>query len=154
MAGTATIGERVVLLDDTGDWRGGATAWHLAQAGHDVTIVTSAASVGVGIQRTAGDGALRARLAALGARWFTETILLEWHDRGAMARSLLDGAVTEISADALVLATTNEPDTRLPRQLTAVDPDGRLDLHLAGDVVAARLAVHAIYEGRVIGMRL
>jgi NADPH-dependent 2,4-dienoyl-CoA reductase/sulfur reductase-like enzyme len=154
MSGRATLGARIVLLDDTGDWRGGATAWHLAQLGHDVVIVTSAASVGVGIQRTAGDGALRARLAKLGARWFTETVLIEWHEGGATVRSLLDDTVTELAADALVLATTNEPDLRVPRQLADIDPDGRLEVHLAGDVVAARLAVHAIYEGRVIGMSL
>jgi NADPH-dependent 2,4-dienoyl-CoA reductase/sulfur reductase-like enzyme len=153
MSGEATLGARVVLLDDTGDWRGGATAWHMAERGHRVTIVTAAAMVGSGVQRTAGDGALRATLARLGARWATESVVVAWHHGGATVRSLLDGAVSEVPADDLVLATTNEPDTRVVRALAKVEA-ADLEVHLVGDVVAARLAVHAIYEGRVVGMEL
>ncbi|MEY4174809.1 MAG: hypothetical protein RI900_1974, partial [Actinomycetota bacterium] len=35
------VGHRVVLVDDFGDWRGGGTAWHLAEKGHEVVVVTS-----------------------------------------------------------------------------------------------------------------
>ena len=69
MGRLAKPGKRVVLIDDTGDWRGGGTAWHLAEQGHQVTIVSGWPMVGYWIQRTAGDGQLRARLAQLGARW-------------------------------------------------------------------------------------
>src|SRR5207248_8512737 len=36
----AKVGKHVLLLDDGGNWRGGGTAWHLAEKGHQVTIVT------------------------------------------------------------------------------------------------------------------
>jgi hypothetical protein len=65
-------------------------------------------------------------------------------------RSLLDGSEQIVEADALVLATTNSSETAVIDELA----DRLPDMHLAGDAVAARLAVHAIYEGRVIGMSL
>ncbi len=150
MSHQVRLPERVVLLDDTGDWRGGGTAWFLAERGHDVTIVTAWPVVGHWIQRTAGDFELRSRLAKLGVTWRTESVVAEWHGDAATVASLLDGSESVIAAGALVLATTNVPET------TALDglPRDRLDVHLAGDVVAPRLAVHAIYEGRVVGMKL
>ena len=33
MSRSARLGHRVIVLDDTGTWRGGGTAWHLAAAG-------------------------------------------------------------------------------------------------------------------------
>lgn len=150
MSRTARLGKRVLLLDDTGDWRGGGTAWHLAEQGHEVVIVTALPMIGYWIQRTAGDGTLRARLARQGASWHTESVLAAWHGDDATVRSLLTGQESRVEADALVLATTNVPDTTLAEELA----DSGLELHSAGDTVAARLAVHAIYEGRMVGMQL
>lgn len=150
MSHNARPGKGVVLLDDTGDWRGGGTAWWLAERGHEVTIVTPHPMVGYWVQRTAGDFALRATLAKLGASWHTESVLLEWTGNAAVVRSLLDGTVTTIEADALVLSTTNTSERSVLLELGDRVPE----VHEAGDAVAARLAVHAIYEGRVIGMSL
>src|SRR3546814_13889841 len=36
MSRAARPGKRVLLLDDTGTWRGVGTAWHLAEQGHEV----------------------------------------------------------------------------------------------------------------------
>lgn len=151
MAHRARPGSSVVLLDDTGDWRGGGTAWHLAERGHRVVIVTAHPMVGYWVQRTAGDYELRARLARLGATWHTESALVEWTGTAAVVRNLLDGSEQTIEADALVLATTNTSETGLFDDLAALDT---LDVHAVGDAVAARTAVHAIYEGRVRGMSL
>ncbi|MEQ1699879.1 MAG: FAD-dependent oxidoreductase, partial [Ilumatobacteraceae bacterium] len=150
MSHNARPGTRVVLLDDTGDWRGGGTAWWLAERGHEVTIVTPHPMVGYWVQRTAGDFALRSTLAKLGASWHTESVLLEWTGSAAVVRSLLDGTITTIEADALVLSTTNTSERSVLQELGDRVPE----VHEAGDAVAARLAVQAIYEGRVIGMSL
>ncbi|HTH05630.1 MAG TPA: hypothetical protein VL916_07160, partial [Ilumatobacteraceae bacterium] len=149
MAG-AQIGRRVVVLDDLGDWRGGGTAWHLADLGHEVTIVTPHAFVGSALQRTAGDGDLRATLARLGVRWHTEAALTSWSEDGADVLHLLDGSSEIVPADSLVLATTNTAVTDIVPGL-----DGyRGDVHVVGDAVAPRLAVHAIYDGRVAGIAI
>ena len=150
MASRARPGHTVVLIDDTGDWRGGGTAWHLAERGHHVVIVTPHPMVGFWIQRTAGDGQLRASLAKLGATWHTESVVTDWTGEGATVRSLLDGSERFVKADAMVLSTTNVADTTVVDEL-----DGRIDaLQVVGDAQAARLAVHAIYEGRVAGLEV
>ena len=142
--------ERVVLLDDTGDWRGGGTAWHLAEQGHAVTLVTPWPLVGYWIQRTAGDGPLRSRLQRLGTHMLAEHAVTHWHGDGATVRHLLDGSETRIAADALVLATTNDAQTQLADELQSAG----LPFAAVGDCVAPRLAVHAIYEGRALGRTL
>jgi hypothetical protein len=63
---------------------------------------------------------------------------------------LRDGTRQHVAADALVLATVNQPETRLQQALAG---DGR-ELHAIGDCVAPRLAVMAIYEGRELALRL
>ncbi|HXQ41106.1 MAG TPA: FAD-dependent oxidoreductase, partial [Candidatus Udaeobacter sp.] len=64
----AKLGKRLLLLDDVGNWRGGGTAWHLAEKGHEVTILTPDALVGREIVRTGADIPLRMRLAKLAVR--------------------------------------------------------------------------------------
>jgi 2,4-dienoyl-CoA reductase-like NADH-dependent reductase (Old Yellow Enzyme family) len=148
----ARPGHRVVIVDDVGDWRGTGTAWHLAERGHAVSIVSAWPLIGYWIQRTAGDWELRARLRQLGVDWITEAVVTAWDDDGAHVRSLLDGVRRVLAADTLVFATTNVSDTTVVDQLAERGVDA--PIHVGGDAVAARLAVHAIYEGRVIGMRL
>lgn len=144
-------GERVVVVDDVGDWRGTGTAWFLADRGHRVTIVSSWPMIGYWIQRTAGDWELRARLRQLGVDWITEAVVVEWSDDGARVRSYLDGAVHTLAADTVVFATTNTSETMVADELVAWGFER--PVHLAGDALAARLAVHAIYDGRVCGQR-
>lgn len=144
------VGHRVVVVDEFGDWRGGGTAWHLAEKGHEVVVVTSHPKVGQTIERTAGDLRLRANLARLGTTWHTESVVTEWTGRGATVRNLLDGTEQFVPADTLVLALLNTPEDSVLQDLADQHPG----LHAVGDVVAARTAVQAIYEGRVTGMQL
>lgn len=143
-------GERVVVVDDVGDWRGTGTAWFLAERGHRVTIVSSWPLIGYWIQRTAGDCELRATLRRLGVDWTTEAVVTAWDDHGATVRSYLDGAEHVLAADTLVLATTNVSETAVADDLAERGVAART----VGDALAARLAVHAIYDGRVAGMAL
>ena len=147
------VGKRVVLVDEFGDWRGGGTAWHLAEKGHDVVVVTSQPKVGQTVERTSGDLQLRGSLARLGTTWHTESVVTEWTGEAAIVRNLLDGSEHTVPADTLVLALLNTPEDAVLRDLRAAS-DGNPSLHAVGDVVAARTAVQAIYEGRVTGMRL
>jgi uncharacterized NAD(P)/FAD-binding protein YdhS len=86
----------------------------------------------------------------MGATWHTDAVVTEWTGTHAVVRSLLHGHETSVAADALVLATTNAPEDSVLRELGDQHPDVRP----IGDVVAARLAVHAIYDGRMVGMAL
>ena len=150
MARSARPGRRVVLVDDGGNWRGGGTAWHLAEQGHEVTLVAAHAQVGAELVRSTADFPLRRRLAQLGTRLVTDSAVNEWHGDAATIVSLLDGSEERVACDALVLATPNVAETALLEALSTRD----IEVHAVGDCVAPRWAVHAIYEGRKLARAL
>ncbi len=150
MAGTATAGDRVIVLDEDGSWRGAGTAWHLANAGHEVTIVTPQSRIAAKIGASAGDGKVRAALKRLGVVFRTESALEAWHGDGATVRDLLAGSNEVIAADTLVLATLNAPHDPLSAMLAARG----IAASVIGDGLAAREAHIAIYEGRRAAMAL
>jgi 2,4-dienoyl-CoA reductase-like NADH-dependent reductase (Old Yellow Enzyme family)/thioredoxin reductase len=144
MSRAARLGKRVIVLDETSNWKGGGTALYLAEAGHEVTIVTPAAAVMMEMARTNVDQQLRMRLRELGVRMMTETVMLEWHGDGATVRPF-GGSSERVDGDSLVIAATNVPDTTLAAELGAP---------AIGDATAARNAAMAIYEGRKLAMSL
>ncbi|WP_372886869.1 FAD-dependent oxidoreductase [Shimia sp.] len=150
MGRAARLGERVILLDEGGHWKGIGTAWHLAEAGHRVTIVTPDAMIGRELQRSATDFPARQTLARLGVEFVTESAVSEWSGQGAEVMSLLTGESRQIAAQSLVLATGNRADPELAQELGALG----LTVRLIGDANAPRLAAAAIYEGRRAGLDL
>lgn len=144
----ARLGHRVLLHDEGGHWRGLGTAWHLAEAGHAVTVVTPEPYIGREITRTAADLNLRQRLKRLGVAWHTETAVAGWHGDGATLRCLLTGTETRVDADALVWSTTNRAFDPLSDALQD------LEVHLIGDAQAPRLAPYAFHDGRRLALSL
>ncbi len=106
---SAKLGKKVLLLDDTGTWRGVGTAWYMAEREHEVTLVTSDPYVGQGITRTAADIPVRKRLRTLGIRFITESAVDEWLGDAALIIDLTNGEKQKISFDTLEQATTNTP---------------------------------------------
>ena len=150
MSRAARPGHRIIVLDDTGTWRGGGTAWHLAEREHAVTLITPDPFVGREIVRTSADRPLRERLKRLGVEFVVESAVKEWHGDGATVIDLLDESERRIDADALVLATVNAPERALPDALA----ESAREVHAIGDCVAARQAPAAVYEGRKLGLEL
>lgn len=144
MGRAARLGRRVILLDETANWKGAGTALYMAEAGHEVTIVTGAASVMAEMARTNVDLQLRTRLRELGVRMITEAMMLEWHCDSATIQPF-GGNPERIPADSLVVAATNVSVRELSDQLGAPS---------IGDATAARNAAMAIYEGRKLAMSL
>jgi 2,4-dienoyl-CoA reductase-like NADH-dependent reductase (Old Yellow Enzyme family)/thioredoxin reductase len=142
MAKRAALGRRVLLLDETANWKGTGTAIAMAEQGHAVTVVTGAAVVMAEMARSAADLQARARLRELGAVLLTEHVMLEWTGAGAMVQAN-GGKAYRIDADTLVIAATNVPERWL------ADETGSVTI---GDATAARTAAMAIYEGRKWGM--
>jgi thioredoxin reductase len=143
-------GQRVIVLDDLGHWHGPGTAWHLAEAGHEVTVVTRHPTLGAELARTAADAPLRSRLKRLGVREVGDSAVTAWHGDAAEISNVLDGETMRIEADTLVTATVGEAQTWLAEDLAAMGTG----IHTIGDCVAPRLAVMAIYEGRDLAQRL
>jgi 2,4-dienoyl-CoA reductase-like NADH-dependent reductase (Old Yellow Enzyme family)/thioredoxin reductase len=150
MRRSARPGERVVVLDEGGNWRGCGTAWMLAESGHRVTLVTPDPLVGKELQRSAADFPLRRRLAALGVTFVVESAIAGWDSQGARVLSLLDGSDSLLPADSLVLATVNVAFDELSRELAG----HHASVISIGDCVAPRQAPFAIYEGRRAGLAI
>lgn len=142
----ARPGRRVVVLDEGGNWRGAGTAWWLAEAGHEVTVVTPDPLVGKELQRSAADFPLRKRLAALGVRFVTESAIAAWRGNGGGAEvlDLLTGQAEVILADDLVMSTANRADTVLPGALAELG----VRFTQLGDAAAPRMAAQAFHDGR------
>ncbi len=150
MAREARPGKRVVLMDETGGWKGCGTAWKLAEQGHEVFLVTPDALVGKELQRTSADVPLRRTLRRLGVRFFTETSVDRWTGDGAVLLSHLTGETESVAADSLVIASTNTAMNWLALELAAMG----IAFTEIGDGVGPRQAAYAFYEGRVAGMGL
>jgi len=147
MSRAARLGKRVLVMDETANWKGGGTALHLAENGHEVTVVTPAPVVMFEMARTNADVLLRQRLRALGARLIEEAAVREWHGDGATVFRF-GGPDERIAADSLVIAGTNVPEASVAEGLAGTPH------HAIGDTVAARTAVMAIYEGRKLALGL
>jgi NADPH-dependent 2,4-dienoyl-CoA reductase/sulfur reductase-like enzyme len=147
---SAKLGKKVLLLDDTGTWRGVGTAWYMAEREHEVTIVTSDPFVGQGIARTAADIPVRARLRTLGVQFTTESVVDEWLGDAAIIMDLTNSEKQKIAFDTLVLSTPNKPFNNLEQELR----NSAKEYYLIGDCVAARQANAAIFEGRRLGLKL
>ncbi|MCP4328230.1 MAG: FAD-dependent oxidoreductase [Alphaproteobacteria bacterium] len=150
MGKAARLGRRILVIDDGGNWRGCGTAWHLAEAGYDVTLASPDPMIGRELVRTSADYPLREKLKQLGTEMLINTALREWHGDAATLLDLLDGQTEHRSFDSLVLATPNAAQSGLAADLA----DTELELHSIGDCVAPRHAPAAIYEGRRLGLSL
>lgn len=148
MGRAARLGDHVLILDEGGHWKGIGTAWHLAEQGHQVTILTPDAMIARDLHRSATDFNARQTLARLGVRFITETAITQWSAQGARVVSLLTGEETHIPAASLVLATSNRCDATLLEELRARN----VDVRPVGDAAAPRLAAAAFRDGRMIGM--
>jgi 2,4-dienoyl-CoA reductase-like NADH-dependent reductase (Old Yellow Enzyme family)/thioredoxin reductase len=144
MAKRASPGKRVLLMDETANWKGTGTAIYLAEQGHHVTIVTGAAVVMAEMARTAADLQARARLRELGASLLTEHVMLEWHGDAATLQAN-GGTPYKIEADTLIIAGTNISER------SVADETGHPTI---GDATAARTAAMAIYDGRKRAMNI
>ena len=150
MARAHRPGKRVIVLDEGGNWRGGGTAWHLAEQGHKITIVTPHAMVAKEMERMAADIPLRARLREHGATFITESAISEWSGTQATIVDLHTGKESRLAADTLVLSTCNVAETALSDELTA----SATPHHMIGDCTAPRSAIMAIYEGRNLAQKI
>ena len=151
LEGTARPGKRVLLLDDiNGWWPASGTALHLAEQGHEVTVLTASDKAAEALDGSHLGPSTRERFAKLGVTVICSHALTRWAGSTATIQNLYTGATQEHSFDSLVLATTNTVDDALARALA----DDDIEVHTVGDMVAARTAGMAFYEGRTLGMTL
>jgi 2,4-dienoyl-CoA reductase-like NADH-dependent reductase (Old Yellow Enzyme family)/thioredoxin reductase len=146
----AEIGNKVIVIDEGGNWRGTGTAWHLADKGHEVVIVTPDPMIGKELTRTTSDFQIRSALKKLGVQFMLESVVSHWHGDRAEVISLLDDSATSVEASAIVTATTNTVFNEVELALARTE----IKLHVIGDAAAPRQAPYAFHDGRKIGLAL
>ncbi len=150
MSRAARLGERVLVLDEGGAWKGCGTAWHLAEQGHTVTLATPDPIIGKELQRTSADFPLRSKLKTLGAEMLINTCVGEWHGDAATLVDILDMSEARRPFDSLVLALTNVAEDWLASELKSAG----VPVVSVGDALAPRHAPAATYEGRAAALAL
>jgi pyruvate/2-oxoglutarate dehydrogenase complex dihydrolipoamide dehydrogenase (E3) component len=131
---------------------GGATgcevAYHVAQAGADVTIVEQLPKMGRDLESMTRK-MLFQKLQDLGAAMMTEAQVLRVADRGVLV-SNGNGEKSWIEAQRVVVAVGPRPDTTLYEALQPLD----YEIHRIGDCLEPRNAKTAILEGAIIGRKV
>ena len=115
-----------------------------------MTVVTASDKAAEALDVSHLGPSTRERFAKLGVEVIGAHALTRWTGNTATITSLHTGDERQVEADSLVLATTNTVDDTLAHELA----DDGLEVHAVGDMIAARTASMAFYEGRMLGMRL
>tara|TARA_Y100001970_G_C14241803_1_gene865393 strand:+ start:1616 stop:3607 length:1992 start_codon:yes stop_codon:yes gene_type:complete len=150
MARRVNLGQKILILDEGGNWKGCGTACKLAEDGYDVTLITPDPLIGKELQRTAADYPLRQTLAKLGVNFILESAITQWKKGEAEIIGFLDGKSLTIEAESLVYATTN-----VSKDLLSLDlQDSEMEIISIGDCVSPRSAPYVIYEGHNIGLKI
>ena len=144
------LGQRVLVVDDDGRWRGIGAALYLADRGHEVTLLTSALHAGHQLAHTSSIGLLYKDFATKGIEVIASSAALEIQAESVRVRNLINDEERDIAADSVVLATMPEAADELATALAEAD----MPYHAIGDCVAPRLATMAIYEARKLALSL
>ena len=150
LSGVSVPGPRVLLLDESDDWKGAGTALYMAERDLRVSFITKGAVVAKGLVPAKAHKALRKRFRTLGIEEILSSALVSWSEGTATIKHLLSGETRTTEFDSLVLATTNVAETGLQAALV----ESGLEIHTIGDCVAPRTAATAIFEGRRLALAL
>jgi mycofactocin system FadH/OYE family oxidoreductase 2 len=141
-----SLGGKVVLVDENGDYEAACTADFLAQRGVQVTVVTRWFRLGVDIPDVV-IGILYSRLAKAGVRIRCMGVVREIGEDSVRIEDVFAGSTETERCDAVVLVMGKRSENGLYRELKGRVPE----LHLIGDAAAPRVMDQAIYEGHKAG---
>lgn len=144
LGGSHEVGDRVLVLDDTGERQGTLVAEYLAEQRHPVEIVTRLSSVAPGLAASRDVGFVHKRLRRMGVV-FTPNHEIDRidEDRVTLRDIHTDERIIREPVDCVVLVTGNRSDDGLLRALASRG----VEVVGVGDVVAPRRIFNAIYEG-------
>ena len=152
IADPEACGQRVVIVDDVGDYTAPGIAELLAEAGRAVEIVTAFPQVGMKLMPlvTADYAWIYPRLVQNGVAIRTQTFV-ELIEPGSVTVADAWTAETQpVAADTVVLVMTRRSDDLLYRSLK----EGGTEVVRIGDCVAPREVDDATYEGMACGLAL
>jgi len=145
-----SLGERVLVVDETGEHLPFGLAEILASAGVHVELLTPKLFAGEGLMKTLDMPHVLPRLTAAGviltAQHFVERITPD----GADVYGIWGGQPNPRKADAVVLSLGRAAESALYEALQGRMPE----VHRAGDCVAPRSIEAVIYEGEALGRQI
>lgn len=139
----SALGQRVLIVDETGEYHPLGLAELLSAGGIEVEIISPRPFIGAETQRTMDLPHIMPRLKAAGVTVTAQHFVERIEDHSALVYDIWGGEpylINDISS--IVLAMTRSPDDSLYQQITA---GGRTALKI-GDVVAPRPIEAIIYE--------
>ena len=151
LADAGALGQRVVILEETGFYLPLGLAEVLAQAGAQVEIVTPRATVGEDVMRTLDLPYVMPRLEEAGVTCSAHTNVDRIEGDAVHVRSVWGGMARAIEGvDTVVVSMLRSPDDALYRAL-----DGRIAVrHRVGDALAPRRPIQLMYDGEELGRAL
>ncbi len=151
LADAGALGQRVVILEETGFYLPLGLAEILADGGAHVEVVTPRAMVGEDVMRTLDLPFVMPRLEQAGVVCSAHTNVDKIEGDTVHVRSVWGGRPRLIEGvDTVVISMLRSPNDALYRAL-----EGRVAaLHRVGDVVAPRRPVQLMYEGEELGRAL
>jgi hypothetical protein len=149
LAGAET-GTQVVIVDEDLGYKAFGTAEFLADAGKQITVLSSAQVVGPALLST-GDFQLGyPRLLGKGVRFRPFATLTSIGSGDAVMRDLWSAREETIDADTVVLVTGNVANDSLFHELK-----GKVaELHCVGDALAPRRVDAAVLDGDRVGRQI
>ena len=135
-------GTRVVVYDLLGDWSTASVAEYLADRGVDVSYATPVAGFAWNVTRYSKT-ALVSRLRTSGVRILMLKSARRFENGELLVEDLSTGALEVIATDAVVAAGAAMANSELRDQVAATGTS----IVMAGDCVAPRSALEAVYEG-------
>ncbi len=145
-------GQRIVLLDDEGNYRAGGTAEFMADLGAEVHHVTGASAIGKALHIVI-QTPLVFRLRQKGVRSWTDREADRFNGRSVVLRHVYGGGAESIDdVDLVVTASLNRPLDGLFNNLQA--SGAAPELFAIGDCVAPRSCLEAIREGNMTARAL
>ena len=139
----SALGQRVLIVDETGEYHPLGLAELLSAGGIEVEIISPRPFIGAETQRTMDLPHIMPRLKAAGVTVTAQHFVERNEEQSALVYDIWGGEpylINDISS--IVLAMTRSPDDSLYQQITA---GGRTALKI-GDVVAPRPIEAIIYE--------
>ncbi|MBU4009834.1 MAG: FAD-dependent oxidoreductase, partial [Proteobacteria bacterium] len=149
LLGKVEIGKKVVILDGgEAHWKLLSVAEHLADMGKQVEVISPLLFIGMGLMSSPDLGAYTRRVLNKGVIFSPSTTLKEISGNTVTVFNVYTQAVRKIEeVDTVVSVMGSKADNQLYHSLK-----GKVkEIYEAGDCIAPRKAIDAIYEGYNIG---
>ena len=149
----ASLGDRVVIIDDSGSYLPLGLAELLADAGISVDVVSPHLFIGEDLQKTGDMAFLFPRLVAAGVRLRSQTFVERIDDHAVDIYGIWSSDhTTQLPADSVVLALMRVPEDALYKDLRSLAEVA--DVRQIGDCLAPRRLEAVMFESEQLGRAL